>query len=124
MSVEYENCNVIFFSTSVGTYLEQFQVNLRRREHYLPFHRLQIQLRNACPSYLSLVLTKDINISIFLFDSIDFYLLLTESPPQLECSSSHEACDDGRFCVPLNWKCDGERDCLDGSDELEEECGA
>lgn len=37
------------------------------------------------------------------------------------CSASHMTCDNGA-CIPKGWKCDGENDCGDNSDERY--CGA
>lgn len=33
------------------------------------------------------------------------------------CRSYEFSCDSGAQCVPQAWHCDGETDCLDGSDE-------
>ena len=43
--------------------------------------------------------------------------------PLLECNDRQFTCADHHFCIPLNWKCDGEVDCDDGSDEEIIECG-
>ncbi len=39
------------------------------------------------------------------------------------CSSDHFTCDNGR-CVPLSFRCDGDNDCRDGSDERDSLCCA
>ncbi|XP_028274305.1 very low-density lipoprotein receptor-like [Parambassis ranga] len=36
----------------------------------------------------------------------------------LECHQGQWQCDDGG-CIPNGWKCDGQGDCLDGSDEID-----
>ena len=43
------------------------------------------------------------------------------SPPPYEppsCSSDEFMCADGLQCITDVWKCDGEKDCSDGSDEV------
>lgn len=37
--------------------------------------------------------------------------------PSAVCSKDYIACLNGE-CVPVLWRCDGEKDCADGSDEL------
>lgn len=37
------------------------------------------------------------------------------------CSVEDFTCANGQ-CVPARWKCDGEPECLDGSDEAESTC--
>ena len=41
--------------------------------------------------------------------------MLVNSPTQ-ECSSDEFTCDNGN-CIDQEWKCDGENDCMDGTDE-------
>lgn len=53
-------------------------------------------------------------------------LPLTASCPlaaQMTCGVDEFRCKDSGRCIPARWKCDGEDDCGDGSDEPKEECG-
>lgn len=44
-------------------------------------------------------------------------------PAQMTCGLDEFRCKDSGRCIPARWKCDGEDDCGDGSDEPKEECG-
>uniref|UniRef100_A0A3B5QSX4 Uncharacterized protein n=1 Tax=Xiphophorus maculatus TaxID=8083 RepID=A0A3B5QSX4_XIPMA len=55
---------------------------------------------------------------------------LTRRPPntehvtsQMTCGVDEFRCKDSGRCIPARWKCDGEDDCGDSSDEPKEECG-
>lgn len=50
----------------------------------------------------------------FLFDVLNFFFSLI--PESRTCTSTEFRCKTGR-CVPISWRCDGEKDCSDGSDE-------
>uniref|UniRef100_A0A4W3HU78 Low-density lipoprotein receptor-related protein 2 n=1 Tax=Callorhinchus milii TaxID=7868 RepID=A0A4W3HU78_CALMI len=50
----------------------------------------------------------------------DHFLLLTVGNTAQcfhNCLSTHYRCLDNERCIPIWWKCDGQRDCRDGSDE-------
>lgn len=36
----------------------------------------------------------------------------------ISCSPQQFQCHDGKKCIPETWKCDGDNDCSDASDEL------
>lgn len=52
---------------------------------------------------------------------------LSAAPPsptaQMTCGVDEFRCKDSGRCIPARWKCDGEDDCGDASDEPKEECG-
>ena len=41
---------------------------------------------------------------------------------QSDCELDWVPCPSGGDCVPAEWLCDGDTDCLDGSDESHELC--
>lgn len=41
----------------------------------------------------------------------------------MTCGVDEFRCKDSGRCIPARWKCDGEDDCGDASDEPKEECG-
>lgn len=45
------------------------------------------------------------------------------SAAQMTCGVDEFRCKDSGRCIPARWKCDGEDDCGDASDEPKEECG-
>lgn len=45
------------------------------------------------------------------------------TPAQMTCGVDEFRCKDSGRCIPARWKCDGEDDCGDASDEPKEECG-
>lgn len=42
---------------------------------------------------------------------------------QMTCGVDEFRCKESGRCIPARWKCDGEDDCGDASDEPKEECG-
>uniref|UniRef100_A0A493TNA8 Uncharacterized protein n=1 Tax=Anas platyrhynchos platyrhynchos TaxID=8840 RepID=A0A493TNA8_ANAPP len=50
-------------------------------------------------------------------------VILFLPPAQMTCGVDEFRCKDSGRCIPARWKCDGEDDCGDGSDEPKEECG-
>ena len=50
----------------------------------------------------------------FLQADLESDVVVAASPT---CPPDKFQCSDHKLCVPVGWKCDGEEDCLDGSDE-------
>lgn len=51
--------------------------------------------------------------SIFFF----FFFLSCPALPPVECSGEEFHCRADGTCIPERWRCDGDKDCEDGSDE-------
>ena len=47
---------------------------------------------------------------------------VTVTPPKRKCHPDYFECNNS-LCVYKSWVCDSEDDCLDNSDETNEECG-
>lgn len=63
--------------------------------------------------------TLDLSIFVTHYFSLIYFVCLYIA--QSKCDASTEfRCSDGT-CIDINWKCDGENDCLDDSDE--QDCG-
>ena len=45
--------------------------------------------------------------------SFDFFLIAAKN-----CSAEEFLCNRSKHCIPNSWKCDGDVDCFDNSDEL------
>uniref|UniRef100_A0A3Q4HZM6 EGF-like domain-containing protein n=1 Tax=Neolamprologus brichardi TaxID=32507 RepID=A0A3Q4HZM6_NEOBR len=52
----------------------------------------------------------------------NFYLANDQRTCMSNCTASQFRCKDSGRCIPARWKCDGEDDCGDASDEPKEEC--
>lgn len=52
-----------------------------------------------------------------------FLILVFFTVAQMACGVDEFRCKDSGRCIPARWKCDGEDDCGDASDEPKEECG-
>uniref|UniRef100_A0A8C7W7V4 EGF-like domain-containing protein n=1 Tax=Oncorhynchus mykiss TaxID=8022 RepID=A0A8C7W7V4_ONCMY len=50
------------------------------------------------------------------------YTDIAEVTSQMTCGVDEFRCKDSGRCIPARWKCDGEDDCGDASDEPKEEC--
>lgn len=57
-----------------------------------------------------------------LGDQLSFFTLCFPWGPVRTCPLDEFQCNN-TLCKPLAWKCDGEDDCGDNSDENPEECG-
>uniref|UniRef100_A0A8C4JSB4 Very low density lipoprotein receptor n=1 Tax=Dromaius novaehollandiae TaxID=8790 RepID=A0A8C4JSB4_DRONO len=55
-------------------------------------------------------------LDLVLLNSIGAQISLLIEGARAKCEESQFACSNGR-CIPLLWKCDGDEDCSDGSDE-------
>lgn len=62
-----------------------------------------------------------VNASVPLSVCLINYILYTAA--QMTCGVDEFRCKDSGRCIPARWKCDGEDDCGDASDEPKEECG-
>lgn len=86
---------------------------------YLNFYPLKVSNRGVyfCAS-VKYMLFKIIHIKVK-----EAYLDQPNTLAISECNKDKFQCVSSGFCIGLHYKCDGRADCIDGSDESEENCG-
>ena len=57
----------------------------------------------------------------YQYKVFEYYNIYTTSSSSgdMTCRDTDFNCESGGACLPMDWKCDGDRDCDDGSDEVD-----
>lgn len=84
-------------------------------------------LLENCLSFYMIVIQKHFQYSVVFRDDTSTFPLLFFSAPKADdqpktCSSKQFVCKDQVTCISKGWRCDGEKDCPDGSDESADIC--